>query len=85
MRPINPRAALRCELAITERCRCRCGGKLHGRRAASTLEGMSELMPTDPHYVAPERLRGHARLLIGVQTTLTPEVPERAIWAHRIV
>jgi hypothetical protein len=52
--------ARRCEEARTARCRCRCGGLMHGakRIPADAPRGAYEaLPPDDPHQVAPERQR----------------------------
>jgi hypothetical protein len=43
-------AAQSCEWAVEERCRCRCDGRLHGKRRGLVVS----LKPKDPHYVPPE-------------------------------
>jgi hypothetical protein len=86
VKPLNPRTALRCEQAITERCRCRCNGVLHGARRVGSREALATLDEADPHFVHPDRLRSTERPprpLIGVQTTIDPSVPERPIYGRR--
>ena len=66
MKALSLRAAMRCEEACTPRCRCRCGGALHGKfrhladvvrngtnpeAARAARDGFFEALPTDdPHY-----------------------------------
>lgn len=50
MRQLSFRVAQSCEWAIEERCRCRCGGKAHGRQRGL----VAELRHTDPHHVPDE-------------------------------
>lgn len=50
MRTLSQRAAAACENATTPRCRCRCGGALHG--AARGIP-VTELPASDPHYAEP--------------------------------
>jgi len=45
MRRLSKRAATRCEEATNPRCRCRCGGALHGAKRGAT----DSLPLTDPH------------------------------------
>lgn len=61
--------ATKCELAQEPRCRCRCGGKLHGARRVGTRQEFEALPENDPHKVAPlaprasvsvRRVLGHA-------------------------
>ena len=47
MRALTERAASACENAKHSRCRCRCGGALHG---ASRGTPVVELPPDDPHH-----------------------------------
>jgi len=82
-RPISPRAALSCEMARTPRCRCRCGGELHGAKrlaADATEEALTTLPEHDPHFVSasrlaelrepkPRRTRG-GKLIVGEQLDL---------------
>lgn len=66
MRALSVRAAARCEQACTSRCRCRCGGVLHGAGRLQEVENGEEraflagLPADDPHYVA-ERPIGKKR------------------------
>ncbi len=46
--------ATRCENATAGRCRCRCGGKLHGARR---VERVADLPPNDPHAPARKEVR----------------------------
>ena len=48
--------AARCEHAATSRCRCRCGGRLHGAGRVTTDE-LERLPPGDPHKANPPRGR----------------------------
>lgn len=43
-------AATRCEAAKTGRCRCRCGGLLHGAARGTEKEFFDALPETDPHH-----------------------------------
>ena len=58
MRSLTQRQAVLCETARTPRCRCRCGGALHGayRSEPAGLQDILEyvvgLPEEDPHYVA---------------------------------
>lgn len=49
MRTLSERQASACENATTPRCRCRCGGLLHGAKRGA----VTQLPPSDPHYPAP--------------------------------
>lgn len=50
-RPLYPGQALACENAVHPRCKCRCGGKLHGAR-----RNTQQLPEDDPHLeVAQQR------------------------------
>jgi len=54
MKKLTVKAAWECENAMEPRCRCRCGGKLHGARrklAAGTLNAPA-VLPNDPHAPA---------------------------------
>ena len=50
MRALGVALALSCEMATTERCRCRCGGALHGARRARNDTELVELGSADPHF-----------------------------------
>jgi len=47
MRRMTMRQALTCETATGPRCRCRCGGLLHGKTRQVDLEALPE---EDPHH-----------------------------------
>ena len=50
-RGLGELAAARCENATTPRCRCRCGGKLHGaKRVIASPKGVWALPKDDPHH-----------------------------------
>ena len=49
MRQLTERQAQACENAQHPRCRCRCGGALHG---AARVGNLRELPRDDPHYPA---------------------------------
>jgi hypothetical protein len=46
MRPLTDRQANACEHAKSKRCRCRCGGALHGK---ARVGDRSQLPADDPH------------------------------------
>jgi hypothetical protein len=50
---LSLRAARRCELARTARCKCRCAGLLHGVARGEDPEFFRELPKEDPHYALP--------------------------------
>lgn len=55
MRALSYRQASRCETAKNKRCRCRCGGALHGAsRLAPSREAFEALPQDDPHHVPTE-------------------------------
>lgn len=57
MKTLSERAAKNCEEAREPRCRCRCGGKLHGAKrggADASREWFEALPADDPHYVKPK-------------------------------
>lgn len=47
MRALSERDAGACERAETDRCRCRCGGRLHG---AYRVDNVRALPVNDPHF-----------------------------------
>jgi hypothetical protein len=51
------RAAMRCETAKHERCKCRCQGKLHGAARGSDPEFFQSLAQDDPHHALPKPVR----------------------------
>jgi hypothetical protein len=54
------RAAITCETAEGRRCRCRCGGLLHGRGRVSEAQ-IAALPEEDPHHAQPPKPRKTAR------------------------
>src|SRR5881397_2862906 len=50
-RRLSQKAAWQCEYALDDRCRCRCGGKLHGAARVPNRERLAKLPANDPHYV----------------------------------
>jgi hypothetical protein len=70
MRQLSLRQAWNCETAREDRCRCRCGGLLHGARRAQRSNELHQLPAGDPHHV-PERKKvnlGPLRRVIGYRT-----------------
>jgi hypothetical protein len=57
LRSLSARQAMTCEQAVTARCRCRCGGALHGAKRAYDLVELAMLAADDPHHVAPLSFR----------------------------
>ncbi len=56
MRMLSLTQALTCENATKPRCRCRCGGTLHGGRRfgeAPPLAEFTALANEDPHHAEP--------------------------------
>lgn len=51
MRPLNVRQVLVCEAATHRRCRCRCGGLLHGAERSKIPEFYEQLPKRDPHWL----------------------------------
>jgi hypothetical protein len=49
MKKLSMRSAMRCEAAKTGRCRCRCGGLLHGAARGMDPEYFAALPDDDPH------------------------------------
>lgn len=49
-RSLSRSQAAQCEQASTSRCRCRCGGALHGANRVTEGE-LSQLPSGDPHKV----------------------------------
>ena len=63
MKRLSMRAAQRCETAKTPRCKCRCGGALHGAARNMIEEGrqgdpkfFENLPRDDPHHAKAKRL-----------------------------
>lgn len=59
------RQAVQCEEATGRRCRCRCGGALHGADRLSEDQSPRDLPTEDPHHAEPSRRR--RRPVIGEQ------------------
>jgi len=57
MRALSATAAATCETAKTKRCRCRCGGLLHGSGRFTLPEDALTLADDDPHFAEPPRRR----------------------------
>lgn len=53
-RALSRKQAYNCEHALELRCRCRCGGKLHGANRVHWPEALTTLPADDPHHIAPE-------------------------------
>lgn len=56
MRAMTMRQAVSCESATGRRCRCRCGGLMHGRGRMLEAEIMA-LPEEDPHHAQPPKPR----------------------------
>jgi hypothetical protein len=54
MKRLSMRAAMRCETAETGRCRCRCGGLLHGKARGEDQTFFQDLPLEDPHHAQPK-------------------------------
>jgi hypothetical protein len=55
MRALSYRQASVCETAKHKRCRCRCGGQMHGAsRLTPSREAFEALPADDPHHVPNE-------------------------------
>lgn len=58
MKALSTKQAQACENALHPRCRCRCGGALHGaRRAGREIPNRAwfeSLPPDDPHHLEPD-------------------------------
>ena len=57
MKRLSARQALNCEQAKNKRCRCRCGGVLHGKARIAVLEEASQLPEEDAHHANPPQAR----------------------------
>lgn len=60
MRRLSERQARNCEEARLPRCRCRCGGALHGARrggAGASREFYESLPEGDPHQIRQQRVK----------------------------
>jgi len=66
MRALSVRQATSCETAQTKRCRCRCGGLLHGANRVRALIPAT-LDDDDPHYAeTPAERRLNLKLRQGL-------------------
>ena len=63
MRRLSMSAARRCELARTAKCKCRCGGLLHGKMRAEDPAFFAALPKDDPHHALPVREKKREKLL----------------------
>lgn len=61
MRSLSQRAADRCEGAKHPRCRCRCGGALHGAKRGQGPSFFESLPAEDPHHVPSEEEKKASR------------------------
>lgn len=57
MRSLSFRQISDCEHARTNRCRCRCGGKLHGIKRGDGETFFEALPVDDPHFLPTEEER----------------------------
>lgn len=80
MRALSVRQAARCETALNDKCRCRCGGRFHGaRRVLEPDRELFEQLPAnDPHHVTSteekkRRRRKAGRLEVAGQARLVFE------------
>ena len=75
---LTTRQAVTCETARTKRCRCRCGGLLHGAGRFGTGDEARELADDDAHHAGPtadDRLR---RAIHAAADKI--EVDQPALW-----
>jgi len=56
MKRLSARQATNCENAKSKRCRCRCGGVLHGKERFGSLEEAALLPEADQHHTLPPKL-----------------------------
>ena len=62
MRPLNYTQADACEYARYPRCKCRCGGALHGARRGIEFD---KLPTDDPHHTESEPTDPRAAALVA--------------------
>jgi len=55
MKRLSMRSATRCETAKNARCRCRCGGLLHGAKRSEDAAYFEALPDEDPHKAKAKR------------------------------
>lgn len=65
MRALPYFAAAACENATHSRCRCRCGGALHGAKRGP----VEQLPPDDPHHAEPPAVDPQTSLLEALETS----------------
>ena len=68
MRPLTANQAHQCETATAKRCRCRCGGALHGTNRVTDPAELADLPADDPHY-APLDHHGVQLCLFGLEAS----------------
>jgi hypothetical protein len=61
MRTLSLRQALRCETATCKRCKCRCGGTLHGALRGKDDNFVEQLPKDDPHFALSPQTRRKLR------------------------
>jgi hypothetical protein len=61
-RPLTPAQAKACETATGGRCRCQCGGQMHGARRTTDPWTLPD---SDPHFAVP---RWGAQLALPLPT-----------------
>jgi hypothetical protein len=57
MRALSLRSANTCETATCKRCKCRCGGKLHGAARGNDDAFFMCLPEDDPHFATTPEVR----------------------------
>jgi hypothetical protein len=75
---ISRKRAFECENAIEKRCRCRCGGKLHGAKRTGLFDRLS---PSDPHYV-PKPLDTGLRTIVKLDQVKARQKKHKRYIAH---
>ncbi len=70
MRALTFSQARRCERALTPRCKCRCGGALHGAGRVgpeAQRQAYEQLPADDPHHVVSDEERRQAAEAAAVE------------------
>lgn len=57
MKRLGLSAATRCETAKGGKCKCRCGGLLHGKARGEDPEFFAGLPKDDPHFALPKPVK----------------------------
>jgi len=87
MRPLNAKQAFECENATHPRCRCRCGGELHGANRLETANAAHDLAADDPHHAAIPGCGRQLSLEIDLAPDRRLDVPRsrssRAAWCGK--